>query len=289
MLFCGRERVACSFFFFSSRRRHTRCYRDWSSDVCSSDLLLPGKVVQIALGPTQLFVADRRLDQEVRVTLRKAAQILHAIRELREGVRGEQQLERADPPSLIRVSGTGSKCRLDPAHAGADPLDPSLHLVDAILRLRITGLRRRVLLRQTVELGLNRGQSLAGGVQLGGRVREDGKGDEGCEKDRCGDARDDMRSAYGQPSSSALTGAGLRGSGAEAKFRRKLPRPHRGSQQPERTAVRARSIGNRPRARAQHTGYVLSPGWPCPKEGDTCELEGWGSSSVRWSLVRTTP
>src|SRR5690606_40712305 len=27
-------------FFFSSRRRHTRFSRDWSSDVCSSDLLL---------------------------------------------------------------------------------------------------------------------------------------------------------------------------------------------------------------------------------------------------------
>src|SRR2546422_221933 len=27
-----------SIFFFSSRRRHTRCSRDWSSDVCSSDL-----------------------------------------------------------------------------------------------------------------------------------------------------------------------------------------------------------------------------------------------------------
>src|SRR5690606_39946489 len=27
------------FFFFSSRRRHTRFSRDWSSDVCSSDLL----------------------------------------------------------------------------------------------------------------------------------------------------------------------------------------------------------------------------------------------------------
>src|SRR2546429_558692 len=25
------------YFFFSSRRRHTRCSRDWSSDVCSSD------------------------------------------------------------------------------------------------------------------------------------------------------------------------------------------------------------------------------------------------------------
>src|SRR6266511_1053914 len=29
------------FFFFSSRRRHTRFSRDWSSDVCSSDLVLP--------------------------------------------------------------------------------------------------------------------------------------------------------------------------------------------------------------------------------------------------------
>src|SRR5690606_17016358 len=28
----------CRFFFFSSRRRHTRFSRDWSSDVCSSDL-----------------------------------------------------------------------------------------------------------------------------------------------------------------------------------------------------------------------------------------------------------
>src|SRR5215204_7164509 len=30
----------CVFFFFSSRRRHTRSLCDWSSDVCSSDLLL---------------------------------------------------------------------------------------------------------------------------------------------------------------------------------------------------------------------------------------------------------
>src|SRR5256885_3050470 len=29
-----------SFFFFSSRRRHTRLQGDWSSDVCSSDLLI---------------------------------------------------------------------------------------------------------------------------------------------------------------------------------------------------------------------------------------------------------
>src|SRR5207245_8784032 len=32
-------RILFGCFFFSSRRRHTRCYRDWSSDVCSSDLV----------------------------------------------------------------------------------------------------------------------------------------------------------------------------------------------------------------------------------------------------------
>src|SRR5216684_7450436 len=52
------------FFFFSSRRRHTRCSRDWSSDVCSSDLI------------------DRR------VRLRMARQAV---------------LERPDPPNLWAV------------------------------------------------------------------------------------------------------------------------------------------------------------------------------------------
>src|SRR5437870_8183400 len=33
------EKFFLYFFFFSSRRRHTRWPRDWSSDVCSSDLL----------------------------------------------------------------------------------------------------------------------------------------------------------------------------------------------------------------------------------------------------------
>src|SRR5439155_17193773 len=34
----------CFFFFFSSRRRHTRWPRDWSSDVCSSDLEIGDEV-----------------------------------------------------------------------------------------------------------------------------------------------------------------------------------------------------------------------------------------------------
>src|SRR5256885_16667096 len=42
-----RERVTVllvGFFFFSSRRRHTRLQGDWSSDVCSSDLVEDGRV-----------------------------------------------------------------------------------------------------------------------------------------------------------------------------------------------------------------------------------------------------
>src|SRR5258706_3723857 len=39
LLLCFRFRTHCYvFFFFSSRRRHTRLVSDWSSDVCSSDL-----------------------------------------------------------------------------------------------------------------------------------------------------------------------------------------------------------------------------------------------------------
>src|SRR5256885_15555888 len=38
------------FFFFSSRRRHTRLQGDWSSDVCSSDLIL-----RIHGGPVSQF------------------------------------------------------------------------------------------------------------------------------------------------------------------------------------------------------------------------------------------
>src|SRR5262245_62468721 len=50
-------------FFFSSRRRHTRCLSDWSSDVCSSDLRLvapPGDALKRAA--IQLFVAARHDD-----------------------------------------------------------------------------------------------------------------------------------------------------------------------------------------------------------------------------------
>src|SRR3712207_9466291 len=37
-------------FFFSSRRRHTRYWRDWSSDVCSSDLLIIANLLDVTHG-----------------------------------------------------------------------------------------------------------------------------------------------------------------------------------------------------------------------------------------------
>src|SRR5207253_5433377 len=61
------------FFFFSSRRRHTRWPRDWSSDVCSSDLEMEDSTIgwrfvnprlaeryePISLGETAENVAER--------------------------------------------------------------------------------------------------------------------------------------------------------------------------------------------------------------------------------------
>src|ERR1022692_5136 len=41
-----------SFFFFSSRRRHTRLQGDWSSDVCSSDLYAQALESEIAVVPS---------------------------------------------------------------------------------------------------------------------------------------------------------------------------------------------------------------------------------------------
>src|SRR2546429_7537010 len=71
-------------FFFSSRRRHTRCSRDWSSDVCSSDLLgergmgfvqamqvLEGG--RIAMAAMAVGIADAALGQSVKYMNQRTA------------------------------------------------------------------------------------------------------------------------------------------------------------------------------------------------------------------------
>src|SRR5699024_6832485 len=78
-------------FFFSSRRRHTRSKRDWSSDVCSSDLVSAGEVVGFLLGyqppqrPGSVFVwqVAVRADQRGR---RLAARMLDDLVDALPGV-----------------------------------------------------------------------------------------------------------------------------------------------------------------------------------------------------------
>src|SRR5690606_2530992 len=52
-------------FFFSSRRRHTRFSRDWSSDVCSSDLIIsfgeyPEMLDQLDKGILDLIITPKK-------------------------------------------------------------------------------------------------------------------------------------------------------------------------------------------------------------------------------------
>src|SRR5207249_10343406 len=52
------------FFFFSSRRRHTRSKRDWSSDVCSSDLRMLGSGHR----PGEQRIGIPRVDGQIRAS-----------------------------------------------------------------------------------------------------------------------------------------------------------------------------------------------------------------------------
>src|SRR3989449_482859 len=79
------------FFFFSSRRRHTRCSRDWSSDVCSSDLLKLKGEVDLAFVARQPDVLNAHQDgsapaqwSEVEPIAERAVQELLGMR-AREG------------------------------------------------------------------------------------------------------------------------------------------------------------------------------------------------------------
>src|SRR5437899_11084546 len=70
-------------FFFSSRRRHTRCLSDWSSDVCSSDLFRMAPVT------VQRLVKElEKLKEQVDAGTLKARdydeRLARIIRELRE-------------------------------------------------------------------------------------------------------------------------------------------------------------------------------------------------------------
>src|SRR3989442_11174465 len=70
-------------FFFSSRRRHTRCGRDWSSDVCSSDLAQEGllRYQNVAEQPfLRNVVVEGRLDsRQLDVVLPQARAVVRSL------------------------------------------------------------------------------------------------------------------------------------------------------------------------------------------------------------------
>src|SRR5690606_16451977 len=83
LLYCDEfcDRSFDLLFFFSSRRRHTRFSRDWSSDVCSSDLAVP---VVLFLPESVKFLAQKDLHQHrIAAILRRAV----PAAELPEGAR----------------------------------------------------------------------------------------------------------------------------------------------------------------------------------------------------------
>src|SRR6266576_4964442 len=102
-------------FFFSSRRRHTRSLRDWSSDVCSSDLGLR------ACWSTPIFSCDGRALGSFAMLSRKPgsptaqhqkiiAQVTHLASVAIERKYTEQELRRSEAylAEAQRLSLTGS-------------------------------------------------------------------------------------------------------------------------------------------------------------------------------------
>src|SRR5256885_8694788 len=99
--------VRFCFFFFSSRRRHTRLQGDWSSDVCSSDLLVTTLNPQNQ--PGRLTFIHRFGAKEVAASLPKA---IEAVRQT-----GQTVLWVCDPMrSEERRVGKECRSRWSPYH-----------------------------------------------------------------------------------------------------------------------------------------------------------------------------
>src|SRR2546429_4147139 len=78
------RRLVPARFFFSSRGRHTRCSRDWSSDVCSSDLVPSPRVTflnflashdGIGVAPAAGILTPAELDNLVALAQRRGGSV----------------------------------------------------------------------------------------------------------------------------------------------------------------------------------------------------------------------
>src|SRR5947209_13376044 len=107
--------ILCFFlFFFSSRRRHTRYWRDWSSDVCSSDLKsASGYDTTVsnwnAADAIPWFLADFGANVVYKFPREGMQSIPDGIRRLFEGLRGSVLLHH----TVKRVAKNGATIRLE--------------------------------------------------------------------------------------------------------------------------------------------------------------------------------
>src|SRR5215203_7232317 len=103
------------FFFFSSRRRHTRYWRDWSSDVCSSDLVL-------GLDDGVALPAGLRIGAEAAAMLREGLGHRGRGRDRVPGADGRAAIDRAEAGRVVALEEDAVADRVRPAHLEADRL-----------------------------------------------------------------------------------------------------------------------------------------------------------------------
>src|SRR2546430_1623807 len=89
------------FFFFSSRRRHTRFDCDWSSDVCSSDLIqfIHHSVERACIGQCFSYENYEPASGEFRVRVRQGSPLVTSSTDAAEDMAsGDYEVEEADLP-----------------------------------------------------------------------------------------------------------------------------------------------------------------------------------------------
>src|SRR5207245_7735140 len=92
------------YFVFSSRRRHTRCYRDWSSDVCSSDLPSPA-MTRVQSGAFSWAKASRRRWKPLRRMVLPRARMKGCL--VRVGSWANLEVERSEERRVGKEGGGG--------------------------------------------------------------------------------------------------------------------------------------------------------------------------------------
>src|SRR3712207_5855255 len=114
-------------FFFSSRRRHTRYWRDWSSDVCSSDLEVydDGGLFGVRLAFFRHTAAD--------VRLRILEGRRRTVEQQREGLRA----------SLARTRQRFDRYTLELQRHGLESVDREVRWLSELIDAELTDTERR--------------------------------------------------------------------------------------------------------------------------------------------------